>query len=206
MGDYEDVVLGQHGFTYDLKALDERGIVDIRDPQDELFAQVEYTPETGDYIIEIDGGYGTWQDFEHSGLADKMEVHETNTPDPDQMIGRFRRDEIDEWRTVTYATLEEKGTTLEVENIKDDDIKTLIRLISNDGDLSSPAETLVNRFRPPFIQGERDDPYGETWAPYSNARKIRLEPEDRESTVEEVFDTAIRLTEDLLEKKQRSKD
>lgn len=206
MRDHKDVVLGKNGFTYELKALDERGITSIRDPQDELFAQVEYTPETGDYIVEIDGGYGSWQDFEDSGLADRMEIHETDTPDPEGMIGRFERDEIDDWRTVTYATLEENGTTLEVENIRDEGLKTLIRLISSDGELSSPAEKLVNQFRPPFIQAERGDPYDETWAPYSNARKIRTQPKNRENTVEEVFNTAIRLTEDLLEKKHRSQD
>lgn len=55
MSSYDNVVRGELGFSYEVKAHDERSITDIRDPQDELFAQVEYAPETGEYIIEIDG-------------------------------------------------------------------------------------------------------------------------------------------------------
>ena len=59
MSDYESVVRGKRGFTYEVKGLDDRSLTSIRDTQDDLFAQIEYTPETGEYIVELDGGYST---------------------------------------------------------------------------------------------------------------------------------------------------
>lgn len=204
MSDYDDVVRGKLGFSYEVRSLDDRGFTDIRDSQDELFAQVEYTPETGEYIIEIDGGYSTWQDLKELGFINGMNIHETEAPDFDNMIGSFESKIIDDWRAITYATLQKNGITLEVENIREDNRKTLVRLISEDRNLSSAAEKLVNMVNHPFVEGETGDPYGESWAPYSNSKIVRKNSSDREDTIEEVFDTAITLTEDILEKKQRS--
>lgn len=207
MSSYDNVVRGKRGFSYEVKVLDdERSITAIRDPQDELFAQIEYTPQTGEYIIEIDGGYSTRQDLKELGFVDGMNIHEGEAPEFENMIGSFENEVIDNWREMTYASLQKNGRTLEIENVDDDNRKTLVRLISGDSDMSSSAEKLANMIRPPFIEGEPGDPYNESWAPYSNSDVLRRNSKDREQTIEEVFDTAITLTEDILEKKQRSRD
>jgi len=72
--------------------------------------------------------------------------------------------------------------------------------------MSPAAERLVNMFNPPFVTEEKGDPYRESWAPFSNSKVIRKNSGDREETLQEVFNTAINLTEDILEKKKRSRE
>lgn len=204
MAQYNDVIRGPRGFTYEVKRSDSRkSITHVRDPQDELFAVVEYSPGGEEYLIEIDGGYTTREDLENLGLLSKMNIRESQAPVFENMIGSFEHEVIDDWQEVKYATSKSEKESLEIENIESDDKKTLIRLISTEGNISSAAETFINTFNPPFISGEPGDPYGKTWAPYGDGRIIRNKSEDREETIEEVFDTAIELTEDLLEKKQK---
>jgi len=128
-GGYDDVVRGKQGFTYEVKSLDESSITSIRDPQDELFARVEYTPETGEYIIEIDGGYSTWDDLKELGFISGMNIHEIERPEFDNMIETFENEVIDDWAKFTCASLQNNDRTLEIENIRSDGRKTLVRLI-----------------------------------------------------------------------------
>lgn len=135
-----------------------------------------------------------------------MNIRQGETPDFDNMIGSFENEVKDDWRDITYATLQKNGRALKIENIRDDNRKTLVRLISQDDNISASAEKLVNMFRSSAIEGEPGDPYRESWVPYTNSKIVRKIPSDREETIEEVFNTAIKLTEDLLEEKQRSQD
>lgn len=204
MSSYDDVIRGDNGFTYEVRSVDGSGLADIRDAQDELFAQVEYFPRTEEYIVKIDGGYSTWEDLKELGFISGMNIHETNVPEFNNMIGSFEHEAIDDWRNVKRASLQHNGRSLEIDNIRDDQRKTLVRLISDDEEISSVAETLANKFNPPCINGEPGDPYRKTWAGYGNARLIRRESSDREQTVEEVFSTAFKLSEDILEETQES--
>ena len=206
MDGYNNVIRGKQSFSYEVKAFDNRGITVIRDPQDEIFAQIEYTPETQEYVIEIDGGYTTLEDLKGLGLVNGMNLHRGEIPEFNDMIGSFETEEIDDWRDITYATLEKDGKTLELEHVESEERKTLVRLISENDNLSSQAEKLVNLMNPPFIEAEKGDPYGESWAPYSDSKVIRMESGNRENTIEEVFNIAINLTEDILEKKQKSRE
>jgi hypothetical protein len=204
MSSYDDVVRGDNGFTYEVRSIEGSGLADIRDAQDELFAQVEYFPREEEYVVKIDGGYTTWEDLKELGFISGMNIQETNVPEFDNMIGTFETDIIDDWRNVKRASLKHNGRSLEIDNIMDDERKTLVRLISDDEEISSVAETLANKFNPPSINGEPGDPYRKTWAGYGNARVIRRESSDREQTVEEVFSTAFNLTEDILEETRES--
>lgn len=204
---YEEVIRGEKGFTYEIRSLDAGvGLTDIRDPQDEFFAQVEYSLEPEEYVIRIDAGQNTLEDFNSRGFLNRLKLHKCRVPESDNMIGYFENDVIDDWTETMYARGYADGKTLEVEYIEDEDCKTLIKLISEQRELSQPAEKLLNSFNPPFLTGEQGDHYAEAWKPYSDTESTIDQPRDREKALQQVFDTAISLSEEILEKKQRTQD
>lgn len=190
----------QNGFSYELiPQSEDNSVAKIRDRQDEFFASVEYVPSTQQYTIMLDGGYTSKEDL--GGLLQKMSTVETEVPVMSNTIGNLPPKKIENWEQTEYAAYDSAGETIEIENLKEDE-KTLISIHSEERNIASAAEAFINKFNPPAIEAELQDPYAETWAPYSNAKIINNNDNDREETLEEVFNTALDLVEKELEPQQ----
>lgn len=203
MEDYQDIVRGETGFTYDVQGDDGVSIVDIRDPQDDYFAQVRYFQDSQEYIVAIDGGYSVREDLEGTGLLEGLKLQRTNITPLDNIFDETP-DEVTDWRSMTHGTQREGEHVLKVKNVDSEEVKTLITLVSPDKEIIDPAETITNSVNPPAVKTQKEDPYDETWAPWSNSAVIRNRSGDRQQTVEQVFETAIDLSEDVLEPKKRT--
>lgn len=82
----------------------------------------------------------------------------------------------------------------------------MIRLTTRDKDITELAQRLSNEtnLNPPAVSTASEDPYSETWAPYSKSKVLRKRTEDREETIKDVFETALNLSEDILEPRQET--
>lgn len=202
--DYDrDIVRGDMGFTYDPQVMENVSIVDIRDPQDDYFAQVRYFQDSEQYVVEIDGGYSVREDLEETGLFEGIDIQRTNIAPLDSMFEEAP-DELTEWRSMTHGSKNVGEHALKVKNIDSEEIKTLVTLLSPDKEIVNPAETVANAVNPPAVKTQKEDKYDETWAPWSNSAIITNNSTDRRQTVEKVLENAVELSEDALEPRQET--
>lgn len=199
-----DVVRGSNGFSYEPKATEDSGIVEVRDARDDYFARAEYVPELDKYFVEIDAGYSTKEDLQSTRLFDSLEIGTELVPEVDSTF--VRPDELSVEREMVSGSVEMKGVELEVEEIQDDERKTLVRITSPEPGITSIFQFIANEISedPPAISSESDDQYARTWAPYSDSSIIRSRNGSREETIEDVFETALNLSRDILEPRKET--
>lgn len=201
----EDVVRDEMGFSYEPKVVDGEGIVDIRDAKDDFFARVTYSPNDdyvievdGEYLVELDGGSSTKTELQQEGLLEGLTVGKVNVANPQEKV-LGTNNQVENWKTVTRAFNKTGREEIMYENIQDEDTKTLVSLTASQDELPQQAQEIINTINPPAVDVQQGDQYGETWAPWSNSPVIRNRKGTRQETVQQAFQTAIRLTEDLLE-------
>jgi len=200
-----DVVRDEMGFSYEPKLVDGEGIVDVRDARDNFFARVTYSPNDdyvievdGEYLVELDGGSSTETELQQEGLLEGLTVGKVNVADPQEKV-LGTNNQVENCKTVTRAFNKTGKEELMFENIQDEDTKTLVSLTTSKDELPHQAQHIINSINPPALHSDQEDPYRQTWAPWSNSPVIQNRTNNRQETVQQAFETAINLTEDLLE-------
>ena len=199
-----DVVRGSNGFSYEPKATEDSGIVEVRDAKDNYFARTEYVPELDRYFVEIDAGYSTKEDLQSTKLFDYLDIDTDLVPEVDNTFVRPEEPSVE--REMVSGFVEINGVELEVEELQDDERKTLVRITSPEPGITNISQFIANEISedPPAISSESNNQYARTWAPYSDSNIIRNSTEGREETIEDVFETTLSLSRDILEPRKET--